>query len=73
MTNQECEIIGHVYRWRTSTGRVYGVQGAAGMRAPWLDLDGMTNLMPQGPELSVSNPATDPERMRHYRVRVRLP
>ena len=73
VTNQECEVIGHVYRWRTSTGRVYGVQGAAGMRAPWLDLDGMTNLMPQGPELTVTNPATDPERMRHYRVRVRLP
>ena len=73
VTNQECEVIGHVYRWRTSTGRVYGVQGAAGMHAPWLDLDGMTNLMPQGPELTVTNPATDPERMRHYRVRVRLP
>ncbi|HRT06117.1 MAG TPA: MBG domain-containing protein, partial [Kiritimatiellia bacterium] len=73
VTNQECEIIGHVYQWRTSTGRVYGVQGAAGMHAPWLDLDGMTNLMPQGPELTVTNPATDPERMRHYRVRVRLP
>ena len=73
VTNRECEIIGHVYRWRTSTGRVYGVQGTAGMHAPWLDLDGMTNLMPQGPELSVTNPATDPERRRHYRVRVRLP
>ncbi len=73
VTNQECEVIGHVYRWRTSTGRVYRVQGAAGMHAPWLDLDGMTNLMPQGPELTVTNPATDPERMRHYRVRVRLP
>lgn len=73
VTNQECELIGHVFQWRTSTGRVYGVQGAAGMHAPWLDLDGMTNLQSPDAELSVTNLATDPERMRHYRVRVRLP
>ncbi|MGD9781670.1 MAG: MBG domain-containing protein [Kiritimatiellia bacterium] len=72
-TNVECEIIGHVYQWPASTGRLYGVQGAAGMLAPWLDLEGMTNLQSQGPKLLLTNSAMDADRMRHYRIRVRVP
>ena len=73
VTNLECEVIGYAYPWRTSTNRTYGVQWTSELHGPWTDLEGMSNLQPQGAELVLTNSAMDADRMRHYRIRVRVP
>ena len=73
-TNIECEVVGHASYWPSSTARVYGVQWTPELESePWRDLEGMTNLRPQGAELSITNPVVDAERIRHYRLRVTMP
>lgn len=73
VTQRMYEVVGHRIAWPCSTGRVYDVQFDTSMPpAHWLPLDGMTNLVPDGATLAITNRLNEPAR-RFYRLRVRLP
>ncbi|NCA83005.1 MAG: hypothetical protein EOM72_09715 [Opitutae bacterium] len=73
VTQQVHEIVGHQITWPCSTARVYDVEVALSLPPlAWLPLEGMTNLVPDGPFLTVTN-LFDGTLKRYYRLTVRLP
>jgi hypothetical protein len=66
-------VAGYVLGWEASTGRVYDVQYLADLCGDvWLPMDGLTNLAPRQPYLSVTNLFHD-GRLRMLRLQVREP
>lgn len=61
---------GHALAWPCATDRVHAVQYS--LPGGWIPVAGMTNLVPAGTWLMVTNPP-DGSILRFYRLRVRLP